>query len=182
MTCMISRRRLLSSSAIGAIGLLAACTTKTQGGSTTATLDVARIVSDSQAILTGLSAMLMVPTVIIALGPNYAAAEAALTAAQAALAEIEALTNGSVSVTIDPTRLQTLVDTLLGDVQTALALVQATAAKLTGAAAMQVADAVAAVLALIPFVRMAAGFAGARPGAGTMNEDQARTILHRGGR
>ncbi len=179
MTCMISRRQLLS---LSAAGLLAACTTTTQGGSTTATLDVAKIVADSTAILSGLSSLLTMPAVIIALGVHYAAAEAALVAAQVALAEIEKLTNGSISVTVDTSTVQPLVTTLLSDVQTVLALVQGALATMTGSAAARVADAVSAVLALIPFVRLAAGFAGAMPAAGAMDEQQALAALRRDAR
>jgi hypothetical protein len=178
MNRIMSRRRLLSMSTIGAAGLLAACTMTTGGGSTTVTLDVAKIVTNSEAMLSALSAVLMVPTVIIALGVNYAAAEAALTAAQATLAEIEALTNGSITVTANTARLQALVTSLLNDAQTALALVQNVATALTGAVATQVTNAVSAILVLIPFVRMAAGFPAVQPVVGAMSEQQALSVLH----
>lgn len=182
MTPMLSRRRLLSLSAIGGTALLAACTVSTSGGTTTATLDVAQIVTDSKAILSALSAALMAPTLIVALGANYATAEAALLAAQAVLSEIELLTNGSITVTIDRTRLQSLVTTLLADAQTVLALVQGVALKLTGAVATQVGDSIAAVLTLISFVQIAAGLASVRPAVALMTEAQALAVADGTGR
>ena len=176
MTNIISRRRLLSLSAVGIVGALAACKTSTSGGVTNVTLDVTRIVTDGKAILASLSAALLAPSIAVLLGPNYAAAQAALAAAQLALTEIESLTGGTISVTLDTTKVQALVTSLLGDAQTALSLLQSIVGKLTGTVATAVGNYVAASLALIPFVQMAAGFTSAHPGAVGMTEAEALAV------
>lgn len=182
MIQLLSRRRLLSLSAAGGAGLLGACTLIREGGSTTATLDVARVVTDSKAILAALSAALLVTSLVTALGPNYAVVQAVLLSAQGTLSEIETLTGGSVTVIVDTTKLQTLVISLLGDVQTALALVQSAVAMMTGNVATTVGTYIAAVLSLIPFVQTAAGLLTAASRPGLMSEAQALAIAHRAGR
>ena len=47
-TSILSRRQMLRLSALGGAGLVAACTTTHGGGITTATIDVATVVTDSQ--------------------------------------------------------------------------------------------------------------------------------------
>jgi hypothetical protein len=180
----LSRRHLLHLSAFGGAGLLAACTTIHSGGVTTATIDVARVVSDSQAILSTISAALLAPGLIALLGPNYATAQAALVAAQLVLSEIEAFTgsSGTISVSTDTTKIQALVVSLLSDAQTALALVQGVLGKLPGSEAMTAGNAIAAALALIPMVQLAAGLAGTRSVAGPMSEAQALAVAKQLGR
>lgn len=176
----VTRRRLLSLSVAGSAGLLGACTVIHAGGSTTAILDVARIVTDSKAILSALSAALMVASLVTALGANLVLVQAALLAAQATLSEIESLGGGSVSVAVDTSRIQALVVSLLGDVQTILTLVQAAAVSLTGPVARTIAAYLAAVLALMPIVQGAAGLSTLRDRAPVMSESQALAIA-RGG-
>ena len=154
---MMSRRRLLSLSALGAGVLLGGCTVTRGGGTTTVTINTAKLVTDAQAILSALAAILIAPSVILALGPNYVTAQAALVAARATVAEIEALTGGSVTVTLDTTRLQALVTSLLGDAQTVLNLALGVDRTLPGDAATQVGNYVAAALALIPVVQVTVG-------------------------
>ena len=136
---MMSRRRLLSLSTIGAGGLLAGCTITHGTGTTTVTINTAKLVTDGQAILSALSAILSAPSVIVALGVNYVAAQAALVAAQAIMAEIQALTGGSVTVTVDVTRAAVRwVTSLLSDAQTVLNLVLGIDHTLVGEAATRI--------------------------------------------
>ena len=172
---MMSRRDLLSFSVIGAGGLLGGCTVTRGGGTTTVTIDTARLVTDGQAILSALSAILAAPSVILALGANDLTAQAALLAARAVMAEIEVLTGGSVTVTVDTARLQALVTSLLGDAQTVLNLVMGVDRSLSGSAATRIGNYVAAALALIPVVQVTAGLVSAPPPA-AMSEDDALAV------
>ncbi len=181
-TSILSRRQMLRSSALGAAGLVAACTTTHGGGTTTATIDVATVVTDSEAILSAISAVLLAPTVIALLGPNYGTVEMALAAARLVLGEIETLTGGTVTVSLDVAKLQSLVVSMLADCQTALALLQGVLDKLPGAEATTTGNAVAAALALIPIVQVAAGLAPGRSVVGAMSEAQALAVVRRVGR
>ncbi len=174
---MMSRRRLLSLSTIGAGSLLAGCTITRGTGTTTATINTAKLTTDGQAILSALSAILSAPSVIVALGVNYVTARAALVAAQAIMAEIQTLTGGSVTVTVDTARVQSLVTSLLSDAQTVLNLVLGIDHTLAGEVATRIGDYVAAALALIPVVQVTADLVGAAPPAG-MSEVQALAIAH----
>lgn len=176
MTHSLSRRRLLSLSTVGGATLLGACTVIHAGGTGTATLDVERIVVDSKAILSAVSAALLIASLVTALGPNYAIAQAALLAAQGTLSEIEALTGGSVTVILDKTKLQTLVVSLLSDLQTALTLMQAAVVTMTGSVVTTIATYISAALSLIPIVQIAAGLVTARPRSGLMSESQALAV------
>lgn len=174
---MMSRRRLLSLSTIGAGSLLAGCTITRGTGTTAVTINTAKLVTDGQAILSALSAILAAPSVIVALGVNYVAARAALVAAQAIMAEMQALTGGSVTVTVDTTRLQSLVTSLLSDAQTVLNLVLSVDHTLVGEAATRIGDYVAAALALIPVMQVTADLVATSPAA-AMSEAQALAIAH----
>ena len=182
---ILSRRRLLSLSALGTGSLLAGCTVSHGGGTTTVTINTARLVTDSQAILSALSAILLAPSVIVALGANYVTAQAALVAAQAVMAEIQTLTGGSVAVTLNTARLQSLVTSLLSDAQTVLNLVLGIDRTLTGEAATRIGNCVAAALVLIPAVQVAADLAAAPAAApaipGTMSEAEALAIARSAG-
>ncbi len=178
---ILSRRQMLRLSALGGAGLVVACTTTQGGGTTTATIDVATIVTDGQAILSAISAALLAPTVILLLGANYGTAEAALAAAQLVLTEIESLTGGTVTVSLDVTKVQSLVVSMLADSQTALSLLQGVLGRLPGSEATTTGNAIAAALALIPIVQLAAGLAVGRV-VSAMSEAQALAVVRRGGR
>lgn len=181
-TPILSRRQMLRLSVLGGAGLVAACTTTQSGGTTTATIDVDTIVTDSQAILSAISAALLAPAVIALLGPNYATAAAALAAAQLVLGEIKTLTGGTVTVSLDVVRVQSLVVSLLADSQTALALLQGVTGRLPGSEATTTGNAVAAALVLVPIVQLAAGLAAGRGVAGPMSEAEALAVIRRAGR
>ncbi len=181
-TSILSRRQMLRLSALGGAGLIGACTSTHNGGTATATIDVATIVTDSQAILSAISAVLLAPTVIALLGPNYGTVEMALAAARLVLGEIETLTGGTVTVSLDVVKVQSLVVSMLADCQTALALLQGVLNKLPGAEATTTGNAVAAALALIPIVQVAAGLAPSRSVVGAMDEAQALAVVRRVGR
>ena len=171
------RRHLLATLPLAS---LAACGITTNGGVTTGTLDVDRIVTDGGAILAACQATLLAPAVATLIGPNYAVAQAALVAGQAALAEIRAVAGPSVTVSVDTTKVQALVTSLLADAQQVLTLVQGVLAKLSGAAVAQVQNYVAAALALIPLVQVAASLASVRATMPTMTEAQALHIANGG--
>ena len=181
-TFVLSRRQMLRLSVLGGAGIASACTTVRGGGTTTATIDVNTVVTDSQAILSAISAALLAPPVIALLGPNYATAAAALAAAQLVLVEIRTLTGGTVTVPLDVVKLQSLVVSLLADSQTALALLQGVMGKLPGSEAATTGNAVAAALVLIPIVQLAAGLAAGRKVVGPMNEAEALAVIRRAGR
>ena len=172
---IMSRRRLLSMSVLGAGGLLGGCTVTRGGGTTTVTINTAKLVTDAQAILSALAAILIAPSVILALGPNYVTAQAALVAAKAAVAEIEALTGGSVAVTLDTAQLQAPVTSLLGDAQMVLNLVLGIDRTLPGDAATRIGNYVAATLALIPVVQVTVGLV-STPAPAAMSETDALAI------
>ena len=96
---MLRRALLLTSPAM----LLAACTVTKNGSSTTITIDTHKVDTNGTAILQALNSVLAAPSIAILLGPNLAIAEAAVVAAQAALAAFDSLTGGSLSATYDPT-------------------------------------------------------------------------------
>ncbi len=173
---MMSRRRLLSLSAAGSASLLAGCTVTRGTGTTTVAINTARLVTDTQAMLSALSAILAAPSVIVALGADYVAARAALVGAQAIMAEIQSLTGGSVTVTVDTARLQALVTSLLADAQTVLNLVLGIDRRLTGQIATRIGDYVAAALALIPMVQVTADLVRSPPVGAAMSEAEALAI------
>lgn len=155
----ILRRRILSLSAIGGVGVaLSACSILTQGGTTTVTIDVGKIVRDGDLIVAALGAALQSPTVVLTLGLDMATAEAALLAARAALREIETLTGGSVTVVVDTAQLQALVTSLVANAQIVLGLIQGVFGRLPAEAGSVVGSQLAAALSLIPMVQRAAGF------------------------
>lgn len=178
-TSFLSRRQMLQLSVLGGAGFLSACTTTRGGGTSTATIDVDTIVTDSQAILSAISAALLAPTVIALLGPNYAAAAAALAAAQLVLVEIRTLTGGTVTVSVDVVKVQSLVVSLLADSQTALVLLQGVMGKLPGSEATTTGNVVGAALVLIPIVQLAAGLAAGPAVAGSMTEAEALAVVRR---
>ena len=175
------RRQLLKMLGGGGLAaLLGACAISKGGGTTTATIDVKRIVTDSSAIIAAVTAALTAPALIAALGPaKVVAAEAALTAANGALAAIEQLTGGTVVLSVDTSKLQALVTSLLADAQTALTIVQGVVSGLTGAVATQVANYVSAALSLIPFVQLAASLSSSfAHGVAIMDEDRAIAVAY----
>src|SRR5690242_3954615 len=82
--------------------VLAACTTTKNNGATTWTIDTHKVDTEGTAILQALGAVLAAPSIAVLLGPNMLTAQAALAAAQAALAGFDELTGGSMSTTYDP--------------------------------------------------------------------------------
>lgn len=160
----MNRRNLLRTVSLFGVAAipLAACglvTSTTTGGVTTVKIDTARIATNGDAVIAAISAILMAPSIVILLGPNLIAAQAALTAAQLALSEFKALTGPSVTVALDTTKAQALVTSLVGDAQQALILVQGVTSKLTGVTATNVGNYVAATLTLLPLIQLAAGMA-----------------------
>ncbi len=175
------RRQLLAMLGAGGLAaLLGACTISKGGGTTSATIDVKRIVTDSSAIIAAVTAALTAPALIAALGPaKVVVVEAALTAANGALAAIEQLTGGTVVLAVDTSRLQALVTSLLADAQTALTIVQGVVSGLTGAVATQVANYISAALSLIPFVQLAAELSSSfSHSIATMDEDRAIAVAY----
>jgi len=79
--------------------LLAACTVTKNGSTTTIMIDTHKVDTNGTAILQALNCVLAAPSIAILLGPNLAIAEAAVVAAQAALAAFDSLTGGSLSAT-----------------------------------------------------------------------------------
>lgn len=150
------RRQLLNVSALALpAAALAACTTTTSGGVTTLTIDTAKVDADGSAIITALASLLATPSLAILLGANAVIADAALAAAKLALAQFDTATNGSLSVSVDTTKAISLVNSLLSDAQTILAVVQPVVPKLPGATAAMATNYINAILTLIPFVQAA---------------------------
>lgn len=183
MTVSLARRHALRLVLLSGASLATACTVRSGGGTTSVTLDIARLVTDGRSILSALNGALSIPAVFMVLGTNLAIAQASLSAAQLALTEIEALAGNTLTVSIDTTRVQTLVVTLLSDAQSILALIQGVVPQLTAsmptATANDLASLVAAVVTLVPLVQLAAGLATALPGAAPLDESQARAIAAR---
>ena len=117
---MLRRALLLTSPAM----LLAACTVTKNGSSTTITIDTHKVDTNGTAILQALNSVLAAPSIAILLGPNLAIAEAAVVAAQAALAAFDSLTGGSLSATYDPTKAQATILSFISDTQQVLSIVQ----------------------------------------------------------
>jgi hypothetical protein len=171
------RRALIGASLAMPVALIAGCTVASSGGVSTVTIDVARIVTDGKAIIASVSAAALIPAVSTLLGANLLTVQTALAAANASLSEIQSLTGGSVVLSADTSKVQTLVTSLLADAQTALSIVQGVIAGLTGAIATKVQTYIAATLALLPFVQIAAGLTAARVGSvSTMTEAQALAV------
>ena len=98
------------------------------------------------------------------------------------LGEIRTLTGGTVTVSVDVVKVQSLVVSLLADSQTALVLLQGVMGKLPGSEATTTGNAVAAALVLIPIVQLAAGLADGREVIGSMSEAEALAVVRRVGR
>ncbi len=152
----LARRSFLSSSALMSVALLGACAITSNGGTTTGTLDVTRITTDGQAIVAALEALVVAPAIVVLLGPKVAVASAAFAAASAALTEIQTITGGTVTASIDTAKVKALVASLLDDAKTVVGLVQGVLPNLSGPLAEQVGNYVAAVQTLLPFVALAA--------------------------
>lgn len=149
------RRALLSSALAGAGALLAACTVTSGNGTATVTIDVAKIHTDGAAIIAAIAALVNMPPLAAALGPNLLIANGALTAAQAALAQFDAMTSGSLSLSVDTTQATNLVNSLITDAQTVLSVIQPVTPSIPGTVGTTVTNYVQAILTLIPFVQAA---------------------------
>jgi hypothetical protein len=154
---MLRRAILLSAPA----AILVACTTtKNGGGSTTYSIDTHKVDIEGTAILQALGAMLAAPSIAMLLGPNYVSAQAAVAAAQAALASFDELTGGTMSTTYDPAKAQALILSLISDAQQVLMLVQQITPKISaGSVATAIGNYVAAVQALLVFLQASIGLA-----------------------
>ncbi len=160
ITAPSSRRAILRSALLGAAALgVAACTVSHGGTVITATLDVNRLLTDGQAIVSALDTALLIPGVAALLGANLVTAEAALAAAGAAMAELKTLAGNSVSVSIDTARIQALAASLLSDARTVLSLLHGLAP--ATAVTSRLALLVAASTTLMPLVEQAAGLSAA---------------------
>lgn len=185
MNAPFPRRSLLRLALLSGGAMLAACTATRNGTITTVTLDAARIVTDGRAVLGALDGVLAIPAVAASLGANLATAKAALDAAGLALSEIQTLTGGAVTVSIDTARVQTLVTSLLGDVQSVLGPLQGALPSLPAALsalATELSTVIDAVRTLIPLLQLAAGLVGSPPAAPPMTETQALAIAARAAR
>ncbi len=170
------RRAFLCRVAVGTLALTAAGCTATPAATT---LDVKRIVTDGQAIVLSLQAVVAAPAVIVLLGPQAATAGAAFAAANAALIELQAAASSSTTLALDTARVQALVQSLLADARTVLALVGAVLPHLSGDLGVTVGSYVAAARALLPLVALAAALpasVAARKAAPGMTEQQALAI------
>jgi len=151
---MLRRALLLTSPAM----LLAACTVTKNGSTTTITIDTHKVDTNGTAVLQALNSVLAAPSIAILLGPNLAIAEAAVVAAQAALAAFDSLTGGSLSATYDPTKAQATILSFISDAQQVLVVVQQTIPKIsTSNVATSVGNYIAAVQALFSFLQVAIG-------------------------
>lgn len=140
--------------------MLAACTTTKNGGTTTYSIDTHKVDVEGTAILQALGSMLAAPSIAVLLGPNYITAQAAVAAAQAALAGFDQLTGGTMSATYDPTKAQALILSLIADAQQVLTLMQRVMPKISiGSVATAIGDYVAAVQALLVFLQVSIGLA-----------------------
>lgn len=150
-------RRVAFVGMTGMVGLvgLAGCTRVTSGGITTVTLDVARITRDGRAIVDALDRAVSNPGLGLLLGGNLIAAQAAIAGARAVLAEIDSLTQGTVSASIDTSSVQAAVSTLLVDAQSVLALTQ-NAVSSGSASAAGALNYLSAAATLITFLQVAA--------------------------
>ena len=171
---MLRRALLLTSPAM----LLAACTVTKNGSSTTITIDTHKVDTNGTAILQALNSVLAAPSIAILLGPNLAIAEAAVVAAQAALAAFDSLTGGSLSATYDPTKAQATILSFISDAQQVLTVVQQTMPKIgVSSVATSVGNYVAAVQALFSFLQVAIGLSSVSvTAAPQMTEAQALQI------
>jgi len=170
---MLRRALLLTSPAM----LLAACTV-TKNGSATITIDTHKVDTNGTAILQALNSVLAAPSIAILLGPNLAIAEAAVVAAQAALAAFDSLTGGSLSATYDPTKAQATILSFISDTQQVLSIVQQVLPKISvSSTATSVGNYIAAVQTLLAFLPVAIGLASVSITAPPpMSEEQALQI------
>lgn len=174
-----SRRALFTlAGAAGATAALSGCglmtTTTSASGVTTVTLDTAKINTDGQALIAALTALLSAPSIASLLGTTASASiSLAMTAANGALTQIQAMTNGAATVTMDPTSVQSFVSSMLKSASTILTLVQAALTGATSAIATTIGNYISAAQALIPLIALAAAVAlpvGARLGAPGVTE------------
>ena len=171
------RRDLLAALPFMSLG---ACSVATTSNNTVGTLDVDRIVTDGDAILSACRAALLAPSVAVLLGTNYSVAQASLAAGQAVLTEIRAVTGPAVTVNVDTAKVQTLVTSLLADAQQVLTLVQGALGRVPGTISTQLQNYVDAALTLIPLVQVAAALAGMRTTVPVMTESTALRIANGG--
>lgn len=150
------RRTVLTTALTGsAAAFVAACTVTKNNGQITVTIDTAKIHADGSAIIAALTAMVTMPPVALALGANLAIATGALAAAQATLAEIDKETNGALNLTVDTTKVASLVHSLISDAQTVLSVIQPALPSIPGDLGTKVSTYIAAILTLIPFLQAA---------------------------
>ena len=153
---MLRRALLLTSPAM----LLAACTVTKNGSTTTIMIDTHKVDTNGTAILQALNSVLAAPSIAILLGSNLAIAEAAVVAAQAALAAFDSLTGGSLSATYDPTKAQATILSFISDTQQVLSIVQQVLPKISvSSTATSVGNYIAAVQTLLAFLPVAIGMA-----------------------
>jgi hypothetical protein len=172
------RRNLLRGIACGVPAVLAACSTSTSGGTTTLTIDTAKVSTDGSAIITALTSTLAIPSVAVLLGANVPVAAAALAAAQGAINQFDIMTGGSVSLSYNVTNAIALVNSLINDARTVLSLLQPILPALKAPDAVTVTNYVNAITALIPIVQLAIALASPAPAAAKplMSEAQALYI------
>lgn len=169
------RRNIL---ALTPAALLAACVT-TSGSITTLTLDTAKIDTDGSAIITALGTVLSAPSIMVLLGADLVPAQAALAAAKLALSQFDALTKGSVSISVDTSQAKALITSLIADAQTILSLVQSIMPNVpSGTLLTTIGNYVAAVLTLIPLIQLAIGLASVKPSKPLMSEADALRIAN----
>lgn len=168
----LSRRSLIGSAGLLALG---GCTVTSSG----ITIDTATISKDGLAIVAILTEVLAIPVLAASLGTNASVAATALASANAGLVQLNTLTGGSVSLSLDKSAIQAAVTSLLADATTVLNIVQDVSQLMTGPAATTVATYVSAGLTLIPLVQLAAAIvvpASTKIGLPKMNEQQALAI------
>lgn len=159
------------------LGLLASgCSLTSKGGVLTLTVDVAKIGKIGAPIVALLEALLATPAIAGLLGPNLIVAQAALSAVVASWTQLEQLTGGSATLTIDTTQATSLVLALANNAATLIDLVLPIVPNLPEAARMTVANRAAAGLTLLPILRAAVGLSAPAPSVPPMSEDQALAV------
>jgi hypothetical protein len=133
----MNRRAFLATTGLAAVGALAACATTTSNGTTTLTLDTAKVDSYAQAALSGITLVASLPGITGT--PQAAAVTALAPVVSADLKAFDASTNGALTLTFTAASVPAAVQSVLNDINTVLAAVR-TAVTQVGTAQMATAQ------------------------------------------
>lgn len=151
------------------------------GRSITVTIDTARLNTDISAVLMAVRIALKVPVVQTLLGPNLRIATTLLAQAMALQAAIAMTTGPSVSGDVDATSVQSLVKSLMDDLNQVIGLIRGTITNVNlvnETAGGHVQTLVNAILSLLPLIELIVGLVLSSKEETVYSEQEAIKVIH----